>query len=99
MVEQKLRAGEARIDHVHDSGRDPGEPNRSRFALDIAFEWMRLVRAFASARRRSDVDKHTAALAPHRKRRHLVRFEPGFAHPGATMEFPAMPRTDYIVLI
>src|SRR5262249_44347426 len=50
-------------------------------------------------RRCRDVDEHTAALDPYRKRGDTVLFETGFTEAGATMEFPAVPRTDDIVLI
>src|SRR5262249_53009178 len=93
MVEQIVGTRETRIGHVHYGRRDAGETKPPRRTFGLTRERMRLVRRFATPRRRRDVDEHAAALDLHRERRHAIPFESRLADAGAAMKLPTVPGT------
>src|SRR5215475_15232171 len=94
-----IGAREAGIAGVHDSRRNPGQPQRPGLADNFALKRMRRVRAFVTPGWRCDVNEDTPAIDPHREGGNAVLLEARLAQAGAAMEFPAMPRADDVILI
>ena len=99
MIEQMVRAREARVGGVHRRRRNAGKPQRPRRPLDLARQRMRFVRRLVALAAGVKVDQDAAVLDLDRIGRNAVFLETGLAQAAAAVEFPIVPGADDIVAV